>query len=351
MNITRRKIISTLALASLSQQLLAQSLIPISDAHNHFGLLRNNRGATSQLKSLMEKSGVYLISWAVVPDIPFLSFGSSGVRQSKTPNKGELQQSYERQIMRAVGIAEANGLKVIKTPDDLIQAGKGVPSIVLTSEGADFLEGAIDGLLPAVNAGLRHIQLVHYIKNNIGDIQTEAVEHNGLSPFGKSLITAMNNAGVLIDVAHGTQEMVEQSLAISKSPLIWSHSYLAQSHGAASQSGYQSRAIGIDLAKRIAGAGGAVGLWALGPSLPGGGIRGYVEEIIRMIDVLGPEHVMFGTDIDGLPAGAVISDFGDLRAVVVGLQKRGLDEKTIRAVSYANYERCLNRAMLNTKVQ
>ena len=83
-------------------------------------------------------------------------------------------------------------------------------------------------------------------------------------------------------------------------------------------------------------------MW-LAPSF-GGGIDGYASEIIRMIDLLGSDHVMFGSDEDGLPSGAVIEQLGDLRKVVDLLAKRGVDEKTLRAVSFENYSRCLKSA-------
>ena len=340
-----RRLLLVGAAASMAPKLgLAQNLVPIADAHNHFGLLRNNRSALPELKNLMSKSGISLLSWTVVPDMPFLSFSGSKVAQSKVPEKGDLFNSFDRQLKRAVEAINTNGLRLVKSQADLAQSLNGVPSIVLTSEGADFLEGSLDNLKPAVDAGIRHIQLVHYIRNEVGDIQTEAEVHGGLTSFGKSLISALNNNGVLIDVAHGTQDMVLQALEISKAPMIWSHSYLSQSHGIGSQPGYQSRSISVDVAKKIAGAGGAVGLWALGPSF-GGGIGGYADEIKRMVDILGPEHVMFGTDTDGLPSGSVIDDFEDLRKVVERLQKQGMSDKTIQSVAYGNYARCLSKAM------
>ena len=64
-----------------------------------------------------------------------------------------------------------------------------------------------------------------------------------------------------------------------------------------------------------------------------------------MVDLLGTDHVMFGTDEDGLPQGAVIDKLAHLREVVEILAKRGMDEKTLKAVAYENYARCLKAAM------
>jgi microsomal dipeptidase-like Zn-dependent dipeptidase len=131
--------------------------------------------------------------------------------------------------------------------------------------------------------------------------------------------------------------------------MIWSHSYITGTPSSWTASGYGSRALGLKDAKRIADSGGAVGLWALGPTF-GGGIDGYAAEIIRMVNLIGADHVMFGSDQDGLPSGAVINQLSDLRKVVETLSKKGVEEKVIRAVAFENYARCLKTAMQGRRV-
>lgn len=324
----------------------AQSRVPISDAHNHLGLLRKNPDAVFKLGHLMSESGVSLLSWTVVPDAPFLRMSSSGIEQGRAISSGELKASFDRQLSNATSGLLGNGANIVKTVADLDKAALGIPHVVLTSEGADFLEGSLDDLQSAHDRGIRHIQLVHYIKNPIGDLQTENPTHNGLSDFGKQLIKAMNATGILIDLAHSTGPAIDQALDISTKPVIWSHSFITKSEQSWTSRGYMSRGLSEAYAKKIASKGGAVGLWALGASF-GGGLDGYASEIIRMIELLGSDHVMFGTDEDGLPQGAVIEQLIDLRKVVDILAKRGVDEKTLRSVAYENYARCLRSAMLS----
>ena len=188
-------------------------------------------------------------------------------------------------------------------------------------------------------------QLVHYIKNPVGDLQTERPTHNGLSEFGKQLIKAMNTTGILVDLAHSTGPSIDQALEISTKPMIWSHSYISKSESTWTSRGHVARALSEAYAKKIAAKGGAVGLWALGPSF-GGGLEGYAKELIRMVDIVGPEHVMIGSDEDGLPSGAVVNQLMDLSNVIDMLLKSGLDEKTIRLVAYENYARCLKQALM-----
>ena len=59
---------------------------------------------------------------------------------------------------------------------------------------------------------------------------TEAPEHGGLSEFGKRVVAECNRLGILVDLAHCTDEAVTQALAISKAPMVWSHSSIALSY-------------------------------------------------------------------------------------------------------------------------
>jgi membrane dipeptidase len=333
------------AIASVLPSLsFSQGLIPIADAHNHLGLLRRNTESIPVLGQLMKDSGISLLSWTITPDAIFIGVVNGGVTQTRVPNPGELKAAYDRQLSNVQRGLSVNGVKVIKTIEDLDQAALGVPYACLTTEGADFLEGKLDHFSQAHDQGIRHVQLVHYIKNQVGDIQTERPEHGGLTQFGKELVVALNQQGMLVDLAHSTSESIGHALTVSKAPVIWSHSYIADAPSSWTASGYRSRALGTKDAKRIADSGGAIGLWSLGASF-GGGIDGYAAEIIRMINLIGADHVMFGSDQDGLPQGAVINQLSDLRKVVEALSKKGVEEKVIRAVAFENYARCLKTAM------
>jgi len=342
----RRSFITGAFVCSLPTLNYSQGLIPIADAHNHLGLLRGNDGRIPMLGQLMKESGVNLLSWSLVSDYPFLGLTKNGIGQYKSANVGDFKASYNSEIEKILKGLIVNGVKVIKNAEDLQQSSQETPYVCLTAEGADFLEGNLDFLGQAYEQGIRHVQLVHYCKNPIGDIQTERPEHGGLTAFGKDLVAALNQHGMLIDLAHSTSESVGQALELSKVPVIWSHSYISESPSSWTSSGYRSRALSLKDAKKIADAGGAVGLWGLGVSF-GGGIYGYVDEILRMINLIGADHVMFGSDQDGLAGGAVINRLYDLRFVVDTLIKKGLNEKTIRAVAFENYARCLKTAMTN----
>src|SRR6185295_19684026 len=93
-------------------------------------------------------------------------------------------------------------------------------------EGLDFLETKLERLEESHRRGVRTMQLVHYTPNDIGDFQTGAVAHNGLTPFGAGVIRACNRLGVVVDVAHATAETVKQAVRVSSKPLLLSHTAL-----------------------------------------------------------------------------------------------------------------------------
>ena len=236
----------------------------------------------------------------------------------------------------------------------------GDSGVVLASEGADFLEGRVDDLASFHAQGLRHVQLVHYIRNPIGDFQTVPPVHNGLSDAGKRLVEACNEQGLLVDLAHCSWPAVEQALAVAKAPVVWSHSWVDRSEGHWRDGvGYLQRRLSRAQAKRIADRGGVVGLWGLalgnpGPSrTPGrgnwtvarGDTRGYAREIANLVNWLGADHVGIGTDIEGVGANWSVNNYSHVRRVVDALQDLGLPASAIEQVACGNYARVLRAAL------
>jgi membrane dipeptidase len=75
--------------------------------------------------------------------------------------------------------------------------------------------------------GARYISLTHNGHNQLGDSHTgerEGWKWHGVSPFGNEVIAEMNRLGVMVDVSHASKESMLQSAALSKAPIIASHS-------------------------------------------------------------------------------------------------------------------------------
>jgi len=76
--------------------------------------------------------------------------------------------------------------------------------------------------------GGRYMSLAHNGHSQLSDSNTGEKDslwlHNGLSDFGKEVIKEMNKWGIMIDVSHPSKEAMKQMIALSKAPIIASHS-------------------------------------------------------------------------------------------------------------------------------
>jgi membrane dipeptidase len=322
----------------------AKDPIFIGDMHFHLLFIGPNPAAANPLARNLAGGRATLVAWSLVGDLPWMGVTPRGFKQKSVPKPGETVTWFQAELARVKAhIAEQN-LKIVKGPDDVDLALKGDPHVVLSVEGASFLDDDPSQLQAAYDAGIRHIQLVHYIRNTIGDFQTEKPQHGGLSDQGKKVVQECNRLGILVDLAHSTPDAVTQALAISKVPMVWSHSSVTRTRKPQwMMSVTQARQLSLEGAKAIAAKGGVVGLWALRSDV-GQTPEAYADRLSEMADWLGEDHAAFGTDMNGL-LGPVLTSYADLRRVVDYWEQRRMSESRIRKLAIENYGRVLKQAM------
>lgn len=329
-----------------------QQRVPIADMHSHYGMI-TRRLADSGFAEDIRSQRVALVAWKLVADGRWIRATRTGIEQSGEPAPGELARYFHDRLDRMRAYVAEHKLRMVLTPADVDACVAGEAGIVLASEGADFLEGQLDDLDAAHAKGLRQLQFVHYIRTPVGDFQTVAPVHNGLSELGRRLVEACNAKGILVDLAHSTGPSVDQALEIAKAPLVWSHGWVDGDGGNWQDPfGFLKRRLSLAHAKKIAARGGVIGLWALGLSKPGLGwsvdarnTRAYAQEIGKLVDRIGADHVAFGTDIEGVGPNWAVNGYGHARSVVEHLQEMKLPESVIERVAYANYARVLKAAL------
>jgi membrane dipeptidase len=312
------------------------------DVHTHGGAT----GITSQappndaLANGMRAGALAVACLADVPDVPLLGTNKAGVLAAlRKPKPGELYKYHLGRLAWADEMVAKHGLRRALSAADLVAAhAAGQPAIVGDVEGLDFLEKKLERLEQAHQRGVRHIQLVHYTPNDIGDFQTGIVTHQGLTPFGAEVIRACHRLGFVCDVAHATEDMVKQAVKVATKPLLLSHTALSGSRAMGPKTPLAGRQISPDHARAIAETGGAIGIWHFFPS-----IEKYVDGLKEMVDIVGADHVCIGTD-QQVPPGC-LQDYSQWVQLVAAMLRGGFPPEEAAKIAGGNYMRIFRAAV------
>jgi membrane dipeptidase len=264
------------------------------DVHSHAGPtgIGSSHPPSGELARGMRAGGLAIVCLADVPDGPLLGRGATNVLAAlRDPAPGELYQHHRGRLDWLDELVAHHGIRRVLTAADITAAhAAGQPAVILDIEGLDFLEMKLERLEESHRRGVRTMQLVHYTPNDIGDFQTGAVTHGGLTAFGADVIRACDRLGVVVDVAHATADTVKHAVRVASKPLLLSHTALRGSK-AQGETSLAERQITPDHARAIAETGGSIGIWHFF-----GSPTRYVEGLKEMADIVGVDHVSIGTD-------------------------------------------------------
>jgi membrane dipeptidase len=308
------------------------------DLHSHPGLFRSTSNDTlAGHRQSAEAGHVKLISLTATSDAPVLGRDArGGLRAAREPQPGELYASMYRQLEVLVAWSAAAGMPTVLGVDAAAAPGPPVRGL-LAVEGCDFLDGRIDRVQEAFDRGIRSLQLVHYRVNELGDIQTEAPVHGGLTPFGRDAVREMNRLGIVVDVAHATYDVVRGVTETTTQPIILSHSDIQDARGWA-------RFISPDHARRVAETGGVIGSMPIILGRRGGDdVGAYVQYISRLVDVVGVDHVGIGTDMDGIGPGAIFTSYARWPSLAAALVEHGYRPEEVGKILGGNAQRVFQR--------
>jgi membrane dipeptidase len=234
------------------------------DVHSHGGKtgIVSKAPPSSDLADAMQAGSLAVACLADVPDWPVLGRNAEGALAAiRAPEPGELYRHHLDRLAWMDELVAHHGVRRALCAADLEAAHKaGQPAIIADVEGLDFLEKKLERLEEAHRRGIRHVQLVHYTPNDIGDFQTGAITHQGLGEFGAEVIRACHRLGFVCDVAHATEDMAMQAVNIATKPLLLSHTAV-QGSRAMGPTPLRGRQVSPDHARAIAETGGSVGVW------------------------------------------------------------------------------------------
>lgn len=263
------------------------------------------------------------ISVSSVSDLAVLGVTPDGGLAAVRPfDEGEAYRDHRRQVDGIVSMLATEGIALAHCAADITRAHEvGDLVAILSCEGADFAESHFDSVFELHELGVRIVTLVHYRANAFGDLQTEPEMHGGLSDDGRRLVHALNDQNILIDLAHATLATTRDVLEISTAPIVISHTHLQP------RDADHARLISREHARIVADAGGLVGAWPSGVTSTT--LDDFVNEVLRLVDTVGVEHVAVGTDMDAnyRPVLDHYDQFGDLsdRLVASGLRHHDVE--------------------------
>jgi membrane dipeptidase len=303
------------------------------DMHSHGGGFIREDTTPDPVADAMREGGLAVAVLAMVDDAPVTKvFPDHRIHPVREPDSGELFAWSKAAFPRLLRLAQQQGLRVIGSSADLRSAAAAGPAMIVASEGASFLEGRVERVEEAHRLyGLRHLQLTHYRPNELGDIQTEDPVHNGLTDFGVEVIRTCNRLGIVVDVAHGTYDLVKRAASVTSRPLILSHTSLTPAPGP------RSRQISADHARIVAQTGGVIGVWPPASIFPT--IDAMAIGMAQLTEIVGVDHVGLGSDMRGLTGPSVLPTYRAFPMLAQALLARGFSPEDASKILGGNYAR------------
>jgi membrane dipeptidase len=282
-----------------------------------------------------------------------------------------------RDAMQTLFDAHPDQIELATTASDIERIVKsGRISAFLTIEGGHTIDDDLRVLRMYCRLGIRSMTLTHARNNNWADSSTDLPAHNGLTDFGKDVVREMNRLGMVVDLAHVSDDTFYDALEVTSKPVIVSHSSMrALSNVARNVSDEMLRAlakkdgvIGINFGmgfinpKDAAALRSATTTEAEAPELTGKALDEYaaenaqqlfgtrikvvatVEDVADHIDhavkIAGINHVGIGSDFDGIAATANgLEDVSKMPALVAVLLRRGYVENDLKKILGENHLR------------
>ena len=291
-----------------------------------------------------------------------------------------------------------NAIELALNASDIDRIHKsGKIAAFLDLEGGYDLYGDLNLLRALHRLGLRSMQLTaHNTTNAFIDACNDVYTWGGINSHGRAVVKEMNDLGMVINVAHASNDAIIQTAAASRHPVIYSHGgfYRIVAH---------PRCISDEAAKAIAARGGVIGIhfgslfnnpkyweWqkpnnpvrlqpvprakaprifesqtttqtiedvdkALAQTVPLS-FRGtipdeywmHVDQLARVIDygvqLVGDDHIALGSDLDGGPElPREIQDISDYPQITIAMQNLGYDDRRIKKILGLNWLRVIRR--------
>lgn len=111
------------------------------------------------------------------------------------------------------------------TADDITRIHKsGKIASLIGMEGGHSIANSLGALRQFYALGARYMTITHTASTPWADSESGAPVHNGLTPFGRTVIAEMNRLGMLVDLSHVSPKTMHDVLDVTAAPVIFTHS-------------------------------------------------------------------------------------------------------------------------------
>jgi membrane dipeptidase len=271
----------------------------------------------------------------------------------------------------------------LKADDAAAIMAKGKRFVFMSIENSYPIEGDLSLMSTFQAMGVRLIGPVHFKNNDLGDSATDKPEWHGLSPLGRRFVAEANRLGLVLDASHASDEVLEQMITLSKTPVILSHSGSRAVND-------NPRNIGDDLMRKLAASGGVIQINSLseylitvpknperdaamealrtkadaGPLTPAqqaalgaeymaiqakypqprATFDDFMKHMLHALKVAGVDHVGVGADMDGGGGVVGMEDITGYPKITAALLKAGYSRDDIAKIWGGNVLRVMRQA-------
>jgi membrane dipeptidase len=299
-------------------------------------------------------------------------------------------------VKRALDQIDAVREKVRKHPKDIVLATtaadvrearkQGKIAALMGVEGGHMIASDLGALRLYAALGVRYMTLTHSGNDEWADSSTDTAVHNGLTDFGKEVVREMNRLGMMVDISHVSDKTFYDALAVSKAPLIASHSscraicnaprnmtdqmikdlaakggiiqinyhvgFLSEEFMNADKDPEITKAITAEVEKRCGNKEGCQLIegdrltreYVQQGKLPRVDWTKIIEHIDHAVKLVGADHVGLGSDFDGANMPFGMEDATKLPLITEALLRRGYSDEDVRKILGENTLRVMTEA-------
>jgi len=244
---------------------------------------------------------------------------------------------YQARLVEKAAERSAGSFTLIRTRQDFErylvrrEANPAITAGFLTIEGLHCLEGEIENVRVLFNAGFRLMAPTHFFDNALGG-SAHGLDKFGITEFGERVIRFMEGLKILVDLAHASPRLLDDTLARVQRPVLISHTGVRGTCD-------NQRNLSDEQLRRIAAGGGLIGIGFWDTATCGNDTTSIARAIKHTVQTVGAEHTALGSDFDG--ATTTPFDAADLALLTDALVREGLTDDEIALVMGENVRRLL----------